>query len=219
MPNWSNDILLDMDTDDTSSNSSWIDLDLWEDVKESNEETNKDSTSENEESKAEDTKDTDAWETDEEDIDLDAMFAEIDDANDAIEKIESNKWWDNSNEIWVLKDSLSKMEQMVKKLTNDKADLIYRNAELEAFGWDWTDPKILLLSRNLAKANDWDDKAKTKTISLLKDMLYNLTWEDYEQEKINKDADMLSAVEQYNSVSNPNLKTPKTKVDDTLDIF
>ena len=219
MPNWSNDILLDMDTDDTSSNSSWIDLDLWEDVKESNEETNKDSTSENEESKAEDTKDTDAWETDEEDIDLDAMFAETDDANDAIEKIESNKWWDNSNEIWVLKDSLSKMEQMVKKLTNDKADLIYRNAELEAFGWDWTDPKILLLSRNLAKANDWDDKAKTKTISLLKDMLYNLTWEDYEQEKINKDADMLSAVEQYNSVSNPNLKTPKTKVDDTLDIF
>lgn len=217
--NWM-DILFDNELDDEATDSSWIDLDLSkEDTEEESTKVNVEDNETSETTEEPSQTDKGTKEESDEEIDLDALFAEIDDANEAIENIESNKWWDNTEDIWVLKDSLSKMEWIVKRLTNEKADLTYRVAEMEAFGWDSTDPKILLLSRNLAKANDWDDKAKTKTISLLKDMLYNLTWEDYEQDKINKDADILSAVEQYNTTTNPNLKTSKKENNDTLDIY
>ena len=143
-------------------------------------------------------------EEDEEDIDLSKIFAELDDANEIIDKIEETT--ENKEELSSLKESLNNMEQLVKKLSNEKADLIYKNAELEAFGSDNTDPKILLLSRNMLKAKDWDEQSKTKTISLLKDMLYDLTWEDYDNSKINKDIDLLASIESYNTKWDPNLK-------------
>jgi len=40
-------------------------------------------------------------------------------------------------------------------------------------------------------------------------MLYDLTGEDFDQSKINKDIDMLSAVESYNTISNPKLKAQR----------
>lgn len=209
------DILFD-DELEWTSNDSWIELDLNDDgVNDVTPEVKETSEDVKEPIQTEEVPST----TEDEDIDLDALFAEIDDANDALDKIEANKGWDNSEDIWVLKDSLSKMEQIVKRLTNEKADLTYRVADLEAFGADWSDPKILLLSRNLTKAKDWDDKAKTKALSILKDMLYDLTWEDYEQSKIDKDVDLLSAVEQYNNTTNPNLKASKKEVNNTLDVY
>lgn len=154
----------------------------------------------------------------EEEFNLDDLFDDIDDAKETIEKIEEKNPWENSVEISQLKQSLNNMEQLVKKLSNEKADLTYKVAEMEAFGSDSTDPKVLLLSRNLAKANDWDERSKTKVISVLKDMLYDLTWEDYEQNKIDKDIDLLSAVESYNSSTNPNMKSTKKQEDDGLAI-
>lgn len=151
----------------------------------------------------EETTDTETT-TEEDDIDLSKIFAELDDASEIIDKIEETT--ENKEELSSLKESLNNMEQLVKKLSNEKADLIYKNAELEAFGSDNTDPKILLLSRNLTKAKGWDEQSKTKTISLLKDMLYDLTWEDYDNSKINKDIDLLSSIESYNTSWNPNLK-------------
>ena len=146
---------------------------------------------------------------DEEDIDLSKIFAELDDANDIVDKIEETT--ENKEELSSLKDSLNNMTQLVKKLSNEKADLIYKNAELEAFGSDNTDPKILLLSRNMSKAKDWDEQSKTKTISLLKDMLYDLTWEDVDNSRINKDIDLLSSIESYNTKWDPNLKKSKSE--------
>lgn len=155
----------------------------------------------------EETTDTETT-TEEDDIDLSKIFAELDDASEIIDKIEETT--ENKEELSSLKESLNNMEQLVKKLSNEKADLIYKNAELEAFGSDNTDPKILLLSRNLTKAKGWDEQSKTKTISLLKDMLYDLTWEDYDNSKINKDIDLLSSIESYNTSWNPNLKKSKS---------
>ena len=149
---------------------------------------------------------------DEEDIDLSKIFAELDDANDIVDKIEETT--ENKEELSSLKDSLNNMTQLVKKLSNEKADLIYKNAELEAFGSDNTDPKILLLSRNMSKAKDWDEQSKTKTISLLKDMLYDLTWEDVDNSRINKDIDLLSSIESYNTKWDPNFKKSKSSNED-----
>jgi len=209
--NW-DDILFDEWTDDTKASTSDITLDSESETTNTNESW--------EDIKAEVQTDTEAKvETeDEEEIDLDAIFADIDDAKEIVEKIEEKWNGDTSLEIWQLKDSLNNMQNLVKKLSNEKADLTYKVAEMEAFGWDSTDPKILLLSRNLAKATDWDEKSKTRAISVLKDMLYDLTWEDYEQNKIDKDIDLLSAVESYNSSTNPNLKTWKKQEDDGLSI-
>ena len=205
---------LDLSDDESTSNTSswsWIELgnddvtsepSLDEDIEE---EINEDEKSETKES-----------EDEEVDLDLDNLFSELDDAKESIDKIESNKSWNNSEEVSLLKQTLSNMEWLLKKLTNEKTDLMYKNAELSTFWSEDTDPKILLLSRNLGKAKEWDDKAKTKTVSLLKDMLYDLTGEDFDQSKINKDIDMLSAVESYNTISNPKLKAQRKQEEEWL---
>lgn len=216
MPVNNDDILFDEWTDEETTSTSDISLDS-EDVDTTTEESNVDKTSETED-EVNQIDETKSEEEDDEDIDLDALFAELEDASKTVDKIEENKGGDNTTEVSELKQTLNNMEQLIKKLSNDKADLIYKNAELEAFGSDWTDPQILLLSRNLTKSKDGDDKAKTKSISILKDMLYDLTWEDYDQSRIDKDIDLLTATENYNSVSNPNLKSWKKQEDDWLSI-
>lgn len=212
------DIIFDDEAsiDDVASWADDISLDIDEETINNPEESETQINESTEEVKAEEQNVSDV-ETDkvenEEDVDFDKLFAELEDANEAIDKIESNETTDNSSEVSVLKQALNNMEQMIKKLTNEKSDLVYKNAELEAFGWENMDPKILILSRNLSKAKDWDEKSKTKIISTLKDMLYDMTGEDFDTAKINKDIDILAAAESYNSSSDPNLKAKKTEDD------
>lgn len=204
---WSTeDFVLETEDDLKESASQPWDVELEDFSEPISEETTEETTNTPTEEVKEDVEETTDTETttEEDDIDLSKIFAELDDANEIIDKIEETT--ENKEELSSLKESLNNMEQLVKKLSNEKADLIYKNAELEAFGSDNTDPKILLLSRNLTKAKGWDEQSKTKTISLLKDMLYDLTWEDYDNSKINKDIDLLSSIESYNTSWNPNLK-------------
>ena len=58
---------------------------------------------------------------------------------------------------------------------NEKGDLSYRVAELEAFGGDIQDPRVLIVSKNLEKAKSGDEKAKTRAVDTLKNMLDDLT--------------------------------------------
>jgi hypothetical protein len=46
------------------------------------------------------------------------------------------------------------MEDQIKKLTNEKGDLRIKNAELELFGSDDTDPKVLIINKYLGKAKE-----------------------------------------------------------------
>lgn len=204
------DFVLETEDDLKESASQPWDVELEDFSEPISEETTEETTNTPTEEVKEDVEETTDTETttEEDDIDLSKIFAELDDANEIIDKIEETT--ENKEELSSLKESLNNMEQLVKKLSNEKADLIYKNAELEAFGSDNTDPKILLLSRNLTKAKGWDEQSKTKTISLLKDMLYDLTWEDYDNSKINKDIDLLSSIESYNTSWNPNLKKSKS---------
>lgn len=208
---WSTeDFVLETEDDLKESASQPWDVELEDFSEPISEETTEETTNTPTEEVKEDVEETTDTETttEEDDIDLSKIFAELDDASEIIDKIEETT--ENKEELSSLKESLNNMEQLVKKLSNEKADLIYKNAELEAFGSDNTDPKILLLSRNLTKAKGWDEQSKTKTISLLKDMLYDLTWEDYDNSKINKDIDLLSSIESYNTSWNPNLKKSKS---------
>lgn len=114
------------------------------------------------------------------------------------------------------KDLIERMTEQVKKLSSDKSDLSLKNAELEAFGGDFTDPNLLIISRNLEKAKGGDDKSKSKVTTILKNMLEDLTGEDYESKKVNKAADVLSASESYNSNANPNIKGKANEDEDVM---
>ena len=138
MPVNNEDIIFDDEAsvEDVASGADDISLDIDEITEEKPEEVKAEVNEPTEEVKSEEQKVTDEATTDagEEEVDFDKLFAEIDDANEAIEKIESNDTTDNSSEVSVLKQALNNMEQMIKKLTNEKSDLVYKNAELEAFG-------------------------------------------------------------------------------------
>jgi len=210
-----NDLILDMWDDEQSSTTPSIDIDFWDeskDSKESNKEESKEEVKADEQNVQDKTTDLDSKE-DEDDFDLDSIFADVDenldDADKAIDALEKSSSGENKEEISSLRETINNLQQLVKKLSNDKADLMYKNAEISTFWSDDTDPNILMLSRNIGKAKEWDDKSKTKSISILKNMLYDLTGEDVDNNKVNKDIDMLSAMEQYNTSSNPNLKTNK----------
>jgi hypothetical protein len=65
---------------------------------------------------------------------------------------------------------------------------------------------MMILYKNFGKAKDWDDKSRTRVINTLKDMIYEITWEDFDEKEVNKDVDILTASEMYNNEINPNLK-------------
>lgn len=115
-----------------------------------------------------------------------------------------------------LADGLKRMEDQIRKLSSDKSDLMFKNAELEAFGWESTDPNMLIISRNLEKAKSGDDRAKSKVETILKEMLSDLTGEDYDSKKVDKQSDILSAAESYNNNSNPNIKKREESDDETI---
>ena len=159
-------------------------------------------------------------EEDAEDLDLSDLFADLDDTKAAID--DSKKILDDaaasgsispeqvkelqaSNAI--LRDINDKNEKTIKRLLNDSVEISYKNAELEAFGWVWTNPNVLILSKNLEKAQAGDDKSKSKVISVLKSLYEEFTGEDLEKTKVSQQTDLLSAVDSYNSSSNPNIKT------------
>lgn len=211
------DFLFDSEEEENNNDTSDVSLD-------SEDETTNENVEDQETSWEEETTEysEDTWNSEEvseeqeeanEELDINSLLKELEDAKDTIDTIESDKDWDSSLEISQLKQSLNNMTNLIKKLSNEKADLTYKLAEVEAFGSDNTDPKMLLLWRNLTKANAWDDKAKTKAISVLKDMLYDLSWEDYEWNKREKDLDILTSIENYNNSSKPNLKSYKKEED------
>jgi hypothetical protein len=54
----------------------------------------------------------------------------------------------------MLRDSLKKMEDQLRKLNNEKADLQIQNMELEAYSMSDSDPKVMILYKNYSKAKD-----------------------------------------------------------------
>lgn len=193
---------------DTSSDDNM--LDFWEEIKEEVIETPTEVT---EEVAAIETPTTEWDESSDADIDLDSIFewleAEVENSNEALDKLETAGW--DMEDVWSLRDSLKRMEDQIKKLNNNNADLKFRNAELSAFSIEDSDPKVMVIARNFSKAIWWDDKAKAKVVSTLKDMIYDLTGEDFDDKKVAWDIDLLTASEMYNNEINPNLKEKNSK--------
>lgn len=75
---------------------------------------------------------------------------------------------------------------------------------------------MLIISRNLEKAKNGDDRSKSKVTAILKEMLSDLTGEDYDSKKVGKEADILSAAESYNNNSNPNIKDKEKEDEDFI---
>lgn len=205
------DELLDFESmnNDTSSDNDM--LDFWEDIKEEVIEEAPESAEEEIENI--ETPTTEWDESLDEDIDLNSIFEwleeEVEASNEALDKLETAGW--DMEDVWSLRDSLKRMEDQIKKLNNNNADLKFRNAELSAFSIEDSDPKVMVIARNFSKATWWDDKAKAKVVSTLKDMIYDLTWEDFDDRKVAWDIDLLTASEMYNNEINPNLKEKNEK--------
>jgi len=233
MPNPNNDSILFWEEDPTPVEAKASDITLASDDKEDTPVENKKEEKVEAETKTEDTpmdddsnkKEPEAKEEakveEEDDLDLSDLFADLEDASDAND--ESKKILDNvaawggtitpeqvkelEAQIAIQKDINTKLTGQVKKLMNDSVDMSYKNAELEAFGWVSTNPNVLILSKNLEKAQAWDDKSKSKVISVLKSLYEEFTGEDLEKTKVSQQTDLLAAVDSYNSSSNPNIKS------------
>lgn len=165
---------------------------------------------------------------DEEEIDLDELFSAGEDAQDALDEV--NKTVENigtegasKEEVEILKEQIGRLEsankrlnEQLDKISADKSELVVKNAELTAFGGDFTDNNVLILSRNLEKARNGDDKAKGKAVSVCKAVLEELTGEDYDLKKTEDAADALSQMESYNNKSKSDAPSKKEEEDDIL---
>lgn len=171
----------------------------------------------------------DEKEEEDEELDLGQLLDQLSDNEDSLKKSDdalANIEKDGTaskEDVATLKEELARMaesnkaiEAQLRKTMGEKSDLIFKNAELEAFGGDSTNPQMLMLSRNMEKATNGDDRAKSKCVTILKDMLGNLTGEDYDSKSTEKKADILSAAESYNNAANPNIKSKKDADDNTL---
>jgi len=67
----------------------------------------------------------------------------------------------------------------------------------------------------MSKAKEGDDASKDKATKLLKDMLFDLTGEDFDTGKIKTDLDLLTQAELYNNATNPNISS-STQDDDGI---
>lgn len=163
-----------------------------------------------------------------EEIDLSELFDSVsegqdmlDSSDDVLDRISEWEVTDKDleslrNDNKRMREMLTKMEDQLRKMSNEKFDLTVKNAELEAFGWNFTDPKLLIVNKNLEKARANDEKAKDKVVSVLKWYLEELTWEDYEKSKVNKWADILAAAESYNNLTSPQLSAKKWEEENIL---
>lgn len=226
---WDSDVDLDFgseeETDETKKDPK--EEEKVEDVLD--EESNKDETDPKKESE-------EPWKEDskKEDDSLDEiekLLDEVDDSDDsqkkseeAIDNIEKKlEEWDKDVEILKeensnLKDSNDRLKTALKNINWEKADLAFKNAELEAFGWNFTDPSLLIVTKHYESAINWDEKAKTKTIKVIKDMYDILTWSDLEKEKADDKLDKISAIENYNNSSNPNFADKSNEDDYWIDV-
>lgn len=179
----------------------------------------------------EEPKQEDKTDDDSEDLDLSDLFADLDDTKNAID--DSKKILDDATaagtitpeqvkelqtQIAILRDINDKNEKTIKKLLNDSVDMTYKNAELEAFGWVWTDPNVLILSKNIEKAKSGDDKSKSKVVSILKTLFEEFTGENLEKAQVDKQVDLLTAVDSYNTNANPNIKQKSSNTIEWLSI-
>lgn len=163
-----------------------------------------------------------------EEIDISELFDSVsegqdmlDSSDDVLDRISEWEVTDKDleslrNDNKRMREMLTKMEDQLRKMSNEKFDLTVKNAELEAFGWNFTDPKLLIVNKNLEKARANDEKAKDKVVSVLKWYLEELTWEDYEKSKVNKWADILAAAESYNNSTSPQLSAKKWEEENIL---
>lgn len=207
------DILIDLWETKPKETTSWDDVIL--DIKEPEEL----------EKKEEEPKD-EAWEVkweasdiSEELDELDKLLAELDDwaVDDAVAAVEAS--WEQSPEVTKLlselkkKDSdmvdlqqaLNDLQWRIKSLNQDKYDLTYKNAELEAFGWV-TDPSLMIVVRNYEKAKGWDKVAQWKIKRMMSDMYAWIYWEDLDKKELDDKISDITEIETYNSKKNPNVE-------------
>lgn len=107
-----------------------------------------------------------------------------------------------------LTDSVASLQTKVKSLNLDKSDLVYKNAELEAFGWV-NDPQLMIVVRNYEKAKGWDKSAQNKIKSIMSDIWSGIYWSDIEKDKIDSSVDELTEIDSYISKRNPNISEKK----------
>ena len=162
------------------------------------------------------------------DLNIEDILKELDEGEDALDSAdESLKRLEQSgadqgeidsikSDNERLRSALSKANDQLKKLMNEKGDLSYRVAELEAFGGDIQDPRVLIVSKNLEKAKSGDEKAKSRAVDTLKAMLDELTESSYDGEKIDKETDMISKIENYATNTNPKIKTDSSDDDSVI---
>ena len=149
------------------------------------------------------------WDLDKIDESLEESGAILDKgANMTPEDIETLK---SQNEMY--SKTVESLQNKIVEIMKDKTDLIYKNAELTAFGWDFSDPQLLIISRNFSKAKSWDDIAKNRVLETIKTMYEDMTGKSIDATIVDKNSDVMSAVEQYNSSVNPKIKDSSSEDD------
>lgn len=213
---------MNFDLDDNKisddSEKTWVTIDI-ENKDVGNEDTYKKETEV--EDKSKETEEL-SWSIDEvsDELDeLDKLLSELDDwdVSDAVKNVEDagnitpevQKLIDavKAEKDWMiseLKESVNNLQLKIKSLMNDKSDLTYKNAELEAFGWV-TDPDLMIVVRNYPKAKWWDKVAQDKLKRILSDMYSWVYWIDLEKEDIDNKINDLTEISSYNSKKNPNI--------------
>ena len=156
---------------------------------------------------------SDQWEEDT--LDLAELFKDVESMEEANKETSDiiDRWEFTPEDIKTLKENnemlteeVKSLKRRVEGLINDKTELTYANAEMKAFGGDSTNPQLIIINRNFTKALEGNEMAKGKTIDILRDMYEQLTGSSIDKEIVDKNADVFSQVEQYNSTANPNLK-------------
>lgn len=144
-------------------------------------------------------------------IDLAEIFKDLEDAaekqEEVIDKIDNGEEL-SSQDIKTLKQTNDFLIRKIEQMQNEKMELLYRNAELETFGNEGSTPELIVLSKHI-KQMETNPKSKEKVLSTIKKMYEDISGDDIEQDKVDKKVDILSAAEQYNSHSNPELKDDK----------
>lgn len=141
-------------------------------------------------------------------IDLAEIFKDLEDVaekqEEVIDKIDNGQEL-SSQDIKTLKQTNDFLIKKIDQMQNEKIELLYRNAELETFGNESSTPELIVLSKHI-KQMETNPKSREKVLSTIKKMYEDISGDDIEQDKVDKKVDILSAAEQYNSRSNPELK-------------
>lgn len=230
-----NDFDLDILWDDTESTDTWMgDNDLWDD-----------SDSEETETETEwewETQEMD--EEDEEEINLDELFAGLDEAaekqaEDTENIKDSVEWVKDALNSWDNEEAVRLAEELYSQILQYESDLEAANTKYEVLKGKFNetykkleesnlkseensttiyseDPSMKVLNRMYDDAVKWKDTAKKKVTSLLEDMYYKVTWETIEDKQVNKSVEEQSSSTTYWNTTIPELE-PKQKEEDEFD--